>query len=80
MYWSRMRESHPLGPEGFGFTDRRPYFKALILEIFGAVHRIRTCKRFRQLFSRQLPHRPDTLHIWRRRRDSNADSFKGWLP
>ena len=30
MYWSEMRESHPLGPEGFGFTDRRPYFKALI--------------------------------------------------
>ena len=25
-----MRESHPLGPEGFGFTDQRPYFKALI--------------------------------------------------
>ena len=33
MYWSGMRESHPLGPEGSGFTDRRPYFKALIPEI-----------------------------------------------
>lgn len=32
-----MRESHPLGPFDFGFTDRRAYFNALILDMYRSI-------------------------------------------